>query len=104
MSVILEFSMFPIGKGESVSPYVGRILKAIDASNVTYQMTPMGTIIETETLEQALNVAKEAYALLEPDCKRVYSSLKLDIRQGENNRLARKIESVESKVGKKIQT
>ena len=36
--------------------------------------------------------------------ERVYSSLKLDIRQGENNRLARKIESVESKVGKKIQT
>jgi uncharacterized protein (TIGR00106 family) len=104
MSVILEFSMFPTGKGESLSPYVSRILKAIDASNVTYQMTPMGTIIETETLEQALNVVKEAYALLEPDCRRVYSSLKLDIRQGEGSRLARKVESVESKVGKKIRT
>ena len=41
MSVLLEFSMFPTDKGESVSAYVGRILTFIDGSGVSYRLTPM---------------------------------------------------------------
>jgi uncharacterized protein YqgV (UPF0045/DUF77 family) len=42
--VLLEFSMSPFGKGESLSPYVARSLDIIDKSGVAYQLTPMGTI------------------------------------------------------------
>jgi uncharacterized protein YqgV (UPF0045/DUF77 family) len=45
--VLLEFMMSPAGKGESLSPYVARVLKVIDDSGVTYKLTPMGTILET---------------------------------------------------------
>lgn len=102
MSVLLEFAMFPTDKGESVSAYVSRILKAIDASGFSYQLTPMGTIVEADELGQILSLIKDAYEQLEPDCKRVYSSLKLDIRKGESGRLKKKVESVERKVGKKL--
>ncbi len=102
MSVLLEFSMFPTDSTESKSEYVGRIIKMIDESGVAYQLTPMGTIIETDTLDDAFEIVKRSYALLETDCNRVYSSLKIDIRKKRDNRLKTKIESVEKKVGKTI--
>jgi uncharacterized protein (TIGR00106 family) len=46
--VLLEFSMFPSTKGESMSQYVARILDVIDKSGLPYQLTVMGTIIEGE--------------------------------------------------------
>jgi len=44
--VLLEFSMSPIGKGESLSPYVARVLNVVDKSGVSYKLTSMGTILE----------------------------------------------------------
>ncbi len=100
MSVLLEFSMFPTDKGESVSAYVSRVIKMIDASGINYKLTPMGTIIETEELRDALEIVANAYAALDNQgCNRVYSSLKLDIRKGKGQRLDQKIESVKKRIG-----
>ncbi len=102
MSVLVEFAMFPTDKGESVSTYVARIIKMIDESGIPYKLTPMGTVFETETMGEALKVIEKAYSLLEPDCNRVYSVVKFDIRKGKGNRLVQKIKSVESKIGKEV--
>ena len=48
MSVVLEFSMTPLGKGESVSKYVARSLDIIDRSKIPYCLGPMGTCLEGE--------------------------------------------------------
>ncbi|RUM91155.1 MAG: thiamine-binding protein [Thermovibrio sp.] len=102
MSVLVEFAMFPTDKGESVSFYVSRIIKMIDESGVPYRLTPMGTVFETGTMDEALFIIKKAYELLEPDCNRVYSVVKFDIRKGRSNRLEQKIRSVERKLGKEV--
>lgn len=102
MSVLLEFAMFPTDVGESKSEYVGRIVDMIDQSGVAYQLTPMGTIIETDTMGEALAIVAKAYEQLEDDCGRVYSSLKFDIRKGRKNRLKQKIASVEKVLGKEV--
>ncbi len=102
MSVLVEFSMFPTDKGESVSAYVSRIIKMIDESGVPYKLTPMGTVFETETMEEALDIINKAYKQLEKDCNRVYSVIKFDIRKGKSNRLVQKIQSVEKKLGKQV--
>ncbi|NPA53130.1 MAG: MTH1187 family thiamine-binding protein [Aquificae bacterium] len=102
MSVLVEFAMFPTDKGESVSAYVSRIIKMIDESGVPYKLTPMGTVFETETMEEALDIINKAYKQLEPDCNRVYSVVKFDIRKGKSNRLVQKIQSVEKKLGKEV--
>ncbi|WP_111709848.1 MTH1187 family thiamine-binding protein [Lutibacter citreus] len=99
MSVLLEFAMFPTDKGESISPYVSKIIQLIRESGVTYQLTAMGTIIETETLSEALAIVQQSYDVLEPDCDRVYSSLKFDIRKGKTQCLTQKIKSVEKIIG-----
>ncbi|MBP8794069.1 MAG: MTH1187 family thiamine-binding protein [Lutibacter sp.] len=99
MSVLLEFAMFPTDKEESISPYVSKIIQMIRESGVTYQLTAMGTIIETETLPEALAIVQQCYDVLEPDCNRVYSSLKFDIRKGKSECLTQKIQSVENIIG-----
>jgi uncharacterized protein (TIGR00106 family) len=101
---MFEFAMFPTDKGESVSPYVSRILKIIDGSNVPYKLTPMGTIVEVETFEEALAIINRAYGELQEDCGRIYSTVKFDIRKGKGGRLTQKIDSIEKKVGKKLRT
>ncbi|WP_022847031.1 MULTISPECIES: MTH1187 family thiamine-binding protein [unclassified Desulfurobacterium] len=102
MSVLVEFAMFPTDKGESVSKYVSRIIKMIDESGVEYKLTPMGTVFETDTIEEALEIIKKAYKELEPDCNRIYSTVKFDIRKGRKNRMKQKIESVEKRIGREI--
>lgn len=100
MSVLLEFAMFPTDKGESVSAYVSQVIKMIRESGANYQLTPMGTIIETDTMDDALAIVKQAYQVLdEAGCNRIYSSLKFDIRKGKENRLQGKLDSVREKIG-----
>ena len=101
MSVLLEFAMFPTDKtGDSASDSVSKIIEMIHKSGVTYKLTAMGTIVETETLDEALTIVNKSYKVLEPFSNRVYSSIKLDIRKGKTGRLNQKIESIESKIGK----
>lgn len=99
MSVLVEFSMFPTDKGESVSPYVSRILQMFQQGNVLYKLTPMGTVFETATMTEALTVIEKAYSILEPDCNRIYSIVKFDIRPGQVNRMEAKVASIENKIG-----
>lgn len=100
MSVLLEFAMFPTDKsGDSASESVSKVIEMIHKSGVSYKLTAMGTIIETETIEQALEIVNRSYKVLEPFSKRVYSSIKLDIRKEKSDRLEQKIESIESKIG-----
>jgi uncharacterized protein (TIGR00106 family) len=103
MSVLLEFAMFPTSCGVSVSPFVSRVIKMIDECGHPYQLTPMGTIIETSTIREALDLVEKAYVCLEPDCERVYATLKFDIRKGGLGRMREKIKSIQTKIGN-IQT
>jgi uncharacterized protein (TIGR00106 family) len=101
--VLLEFAMYPIGKGETVSPYVARSLDIIDKSGLTYQLTPMGTILEGEWAE-VMAVVTECFEAMRADCPRVEVALKVDYRAGDKSRLASKIASVEEHLGRKLST
>ncbi len=100
MSVLVEFAMFPTDKGESVSEYVSRIIKMFKDSDINYQLTPMGTVYEVDTIEEATEIINKAYKILESDCNRVYTAIKMDIRKNKNNRMKQKIDSIEEKIGK----
>ncbi|MBF0454452.1 MAG: MTH1187 family thiamine-binding protein [Magnetococcales bacterium] len=101
MSVLLEFSMTPLDKGESVSPYVSRSLDIIDKSGVSYRLGPMGTCLEGEW-DEVMGVVKSCLDTMRSDCNRVSVTIKMDIRQGATERLTGKIESVEKKLGRPV--
>lgn len=104
MSALVEFSMFPTEKTQSKSEFVARVLDIVDKSGLEYMLTPMGTIIESDTVEEALSVINRAYEELQIDCDRVYSSIKIDYRKGPVGRLGKKVNSVEEKLGRKLRS
>ena len=101
--VLLEFAMSPGGKGESVSEWVARILDVIDRSGVTYQLTPMGTILEG-SFDEVMAVVAACFRALEPDCPRIGMNLKMDYKPGTESRLKSKVAAVERHVGRKLRT
>ncbi|MGY8768357.1 MAG: MTH1187 family thiamine-binding protein [Pirellulales bacterium] len=101
--VLLEFSISPLGKGESVSQYVVRSLEIIDASGLDYRLHAMGTIIEGE-LSEVLSVLQQCMEAISEDCDRVSCTAKIDYRRGHQGRLDSKVATVEQKLGRKLQT
>ncbi len=102
MSALVEFAIFPTDKGESKSSFVARVLDIVDRSGLDYTFTPMGTIIEGESVSEVLKVIEDAYAELGQDCSRIYSVIKIDYRKGPLGRLKKKVSSVEEKLGRKL--
>ena len=101
--VLLEFSMSPSTRGESLSPYVARSLDIIDKSGLPYQLTPMGTIIEGEW-DEVMAVVTACFKAMSADCERIGTHIKIDYRAGPRGRIKAKVASVESKLGRKLAT
>lgn len=99
--VLLEFSMSPLGKGESVGKYVARSLDIIDKSGVPYRLNPMGTILEGEW-EQVFGVVQKCYERMKKDCRRISCTIKVDYRKGAAGRLQSKVASVEKRLKRAI--
>ncbi len=102
MSVLVFVSMTPLGKGESVSEYVARVVDIVDRSGLPYVLTPMGTIIEGETWDEVFSVLKEGFEALKKDCPRISVTMKIDYREGKSGRIFSKVKSVEEKIGREI--
>lgn len=103
MSVLAEFSMSPMDKGESVSKYVARSLEIIADSGVPYRLGPMGTCLEGDW-DEVFGVIKKCYDRMAQDCRRISVSIKCDIRAEHGGRLTDKIAKIESLLGRELRT
>ncbi|MFM8540303.1 MAG: MTH1187 family thiamine-binding protein [Nitrospira sp.] len=101
--VLLEFSMSPLGKSESVGKYVARSLDIIDKSRVPYRLNPMGTVLEGEWPD-VFRVVQKCYEQMRKDCNRISCTIKVDFRKGHTGRLGGKVASVEKRLKRKLQT
>lgn len=99
MSVLVNFAIFPTDVGTSVSTEVSKIIKSVKESGYAYKLNAMGTVFETETMEQALRVIQNAYDILQ-DHERVYLVVNMDIQKDKDGRIQSKIQSIEDKLGK----
>lgn len=97
MSVLIDLSIFPLDKGDSLSTYVARVLKIIKDSGLFYKIGPMGTSLEGEW-DEVMGVVNKCFEELKKDCERVYMALKVDYRKGPSGRIESKVKSVEEKL------
>jgi uncharacterized protein (TIGR00106 family) len=95
---LLEFSVSPMGKGESVSAYVARCVEIVDASGLDYEVHAMGTIVEG-SLDAVLDVMRRSIEVVAADCERVSCTAKIDIRRGHQGTILGKVSSVEQRIG-----
>ncbi len=102
MSVLLEFSMTPLDKGESVSRYVARSLEIVDASGLPYRLGPMGTTIEGEW-DEVMDVVRRCYDRMRQECNRITVSIRIDARRGPGGRIRTKVQKVEDELGRSLE-
>lgn len=95
--VLLEMSITPLGKGESVGAYVAECIRLVEASGLDYELHSMGTIVEGE-LEAVLDLMRCCMEQVAQHSDRVTCAAKLDYRRGRSGRIRSKVESVREKL------
>ncbi len=101
MSMLVEFSVVPIGTSVSVSPQIAKVLKIIAESGIPYKANPMGTVLEGEW-DMVMGVIRRCHAEVMKDAERTITTITIDDRKGKEDRLEKKLESVEQKLGMKL--
>lgn len=99
--VLAEFSVVPIGKGESVSQYVAECLRIVDSSGLAYRINPMGTVVEGD-YDAVMSVIRACHMRVMELCPRVITSIKVDDKRGVSGMLDAKVDSVERIIGKTL--
>jgi len=97
MTCIGFLSVAPVIEG-SMSGEVAKAVAAIEAFDVAYETTPMGTIIEAETSEELFAAAQAAHEAVDGD--RVSTFLKIDHKRTVDQSAAEKVDAVEEQLGR----
>jgi uncharacterized protein (TIGR00106 family) len=95
--MIAEFSIIPIGEGESLSAAVASAFRIIDASGLAHEHHAMGTNLEGDW-DEVLAVIKACRDRLLEDANRVSLSIKIDDREGCRDRLTKKVASAQARM------
>ncbi len=101
MSLLVEFSIIPVGSGVSISPQIAKVLKIVAESGIPYKANPMGTVLEGEW-ETVMGVVKKCHDAVMNDSERALTKITIDDRKGKEARIEKKLESVEQKLGMKL--
>lgn len=99
--VTVDFSAFPVGKGEHVSKQVAKSLDIIDKSKLNYQFGPMGTTIEG-SWDEVFKVVKKCFLAMGKDANRAYGTIKIDYQFKDNKGMKARVSRVEKKLGRKL--
>ena len=101
MSIVVEFSIVPLGKETSVSAAVASVLKIVAESGVPYKVNPMGTVLEGDW-STVMGLIQRCHEAVLQDSDRVLTSIRIDDRKGSGARMEQKLDSVEKKLGLKL--
>jgi len=92
-----EISLYPIGTGTtSISFYIAKSIEAIqNIDGLRYEITPMGTLLESENSDKIFEAAKKMMEIVHNlGVMRIEVVLKIDSRNDKIITLEEKLESV----------
>jgi uncharacterized protein (TIGR00106 family) len=95
--MLVDFSIFPVGKGESLGSAVAEAFEVIERSGLPHEFHSMGTNIEGEW-DEVMAVIKACRDRLLEYANRVSISIKIDDRKAAKNRMAHKVTSAKEKM------
>ena len=98
--ITAELTIIPIGtSGTSLSNYIAAAVAALDGNGIKYELTGMGTLLESNDLEKIFMAIKSAQeAVFNAGAERVVTNIKIDERRDLNRSIEDKIYSVTSKL------
>jgi len=100
-TVLVGFSIAPIGVGDKLSKYVAGALKIVIRSGLDYRLTPMQTCVEGD-FDRVIKVIAACHKYMIKQAPRVLTHITIDDRRGRTGRITGKIKSVEKVLGRKL--
>jgi uncharacterized protein (TIGR00106 family) len=97
MTVIAFLSVAPVIE-DSMSGEVAKAVAALEEFDVGYETTTMGTIIETDDLDELLAAVGAAHRAVDGD--RVETFLKIDDKRTVDQSASEKVDAVEAHLGR----
>ena len=99
MTVVVELNIIPLGRGISVSKSLAPALKELEERRVKHSITPMCTIFEVESVEEAFDLARVAHeAVFRAGVERVVTTVKIDDRRDVERSMEEKVESLKKEI------
>ncbi len=95
MSVLVAFSVSPLGVGESVGEIVAEAVRVVRDSGLPNKTDAMFTVVEGESWDVVMAVVQRAVEAVKARSPRVSVVIKADWRSGVDDAMHRKTESVE---------
>lgn len=96
-----EFSIMPIGRGESISHYVAQAIEIVEQSGLDYRVNPMGTVVEG-SWDVVMGVIRKCHEAILKDSGRVVTRIVIDDRPAMGKRMEAKVVSVEQRLGRRV--
>jgi uncharacterized protein (TIGR00106 family) len=96
---LMEITVAPFGVGTSLSPFVARAIKVLQATpGIEYETNSMGTIVRG-SVKQLLDVAGRMHqAVVEAGAQRVSTTLRIDDRIDKEATMTSKLKSLKEKL------
>lgn len=101
MSVLVAFSVSPVGTGESVGEAVAEAVRVVRESGLPNETSAMFTTVEGD-YDEVMAVVRAAVEAVRARAPRVSLVLKADIREGADDALHAKVASVEERLGSDV--
>ena len=95
--MLVDFSIFPVGKGESLGSAVAETFEVIERSGLSHECHSMGTNIEGEW-DEVMTVIKSCRDRMLERANRVSISIKIDDRKAAKGQMAHKVPSAKEKM------
>lgn len=98
--VTAEIQIAVLGENnDSLSGYISSAVKALEKENIPFQVTPMGTAIQAESVDKILDACKTAHqAVLDMGVNRILTNITIDHRIKGCKGMDEKVQSVLSKL------
>jgi uncharacterized protein (TIGR00106 family) len=97
MTVIAMLSVAPVREG-AMGDEVAKAVDALEEYDVRYETNPMGTVVETDSIEELFDAVQAAHEAVEGD--RVSTVLKIDDKRTSDEPASEKVDAVEERLGR----
>lgn len=101
MSVLVAFSVTPLGAGEGVGEAVAEAVRVVRESGLPNRTDAMFTLIEGDDWAQVMAVVQRAVEAVAARAPRVSTVIKVDWRRDATDAINAKVESVERRLSRR---
>ncbi len=101
--MLAHIQFIPVGTGEELKELIAKTVDIIEKTELDYQLTSMGTLVEGEW-DEIMALVRKCHDTLFEQANRIVTSIVLDDRKDAKNRLKGKVLEVEYALGRSLKT